>query len=259
LTGSVRRCRLDLAYDGTGYAGWQVQPGQKTIQGVLEQALTRLEGDEPVRVRGAGRTDAGTHARGQVADFLLSSGLELDELAYSLRRMLPDEIRPLAVEVVEDTFNARKDALRKCYRYRLDRSSFGDPFLARYALHHRMEMDRDALGDALLRLPGRMDWTGFASSKCTVKNRVRIMHEARYDEQDGGEGWFTFTAEGFLTHMVRNIVGTLLEISEGRYGPSRIDEILDSCDRGLAGPTVPAKGLYLWRVDYGEPRATRSG
>jgi tRNA pseudouridine38-40 synthase len=259
LSGTSRRCRLELAYDGTGYAGWQVQPGQKTIQGVLEHVLTRLDGGEPVRVRGAGRTDAGTHARGQVVDFLLRSELEMEELAYALRRMLPDEIRPARVEVVERSFNARHDALRKCYRYRLDRSSIGDPFLARYALHYRQEIDRDAVGDALLRLPGRKEWTGFASSKCRVENRVREMLEARYDEEDEGEGWFTFTAEGFLTHMVRNIVGTLLEISEARYGPSRIDEILASRDRGLAGPTAPARGLYLWRVDYGEPLAERSG
>jgi len=258
LSGPAGRYRLDLAYDGTEYAGWQVQPGRKTVQGTLEQVLTRLDGGEAVHVRGAGRTDAGTHARGQVADFRLRSGLETGELAYALRRMLPGDIRPQRVKAVDDSFNARRDALRKCYRYRLDRSPTGDPFLARFALHYMRPVDRAALGAALLRLPGRKDWSGFASSKCTVENRVREMFEARYDEPDGNEGWFTFTAEGFLTHMVRNIVGTLLLVAAGLQEPARLDEILASGDRRLAGETAPARGLYLWRVDYGGAQATRS-
>jgi tRNA pseudouridine38-40 synthase len=250
LSGEQLRYRLDLVYDGTEYAGWQVQPEQRTIQGVLEEVLSRLQAGEPVKVRGAGRTDAGAHAMGQVADFLLRSTMQVDELTYTLRRMLPEEIRPLSLEAVAESFNSRRGATRKSYRYRIDLSRCGDPFLARYALHHPHAMDRQSLADALARLPGRREWSGFAASKCVVQNRVRQMDEARYDEQDGKEGWFTFTAEGFLTHMVRNMVGTLLEIASGRYGPERMDEILASRDRKLAGPTAAARGLFLWRVEY---------
>jgi tRNA pseudouridine38-40 synthase len=246
----ARRYRLDIAYDGTEYAGWQVQPGQRTIQGCLEQALSSLQGGRAVRVRGAGRTDAGAHARAQVTDFLLECRIAGDELAYALRRMLPPDIRPRKLVRVHDSFNARDDALRKSYRYRLDLSRGGDPFLARYATHLPRGLDRGALSDALLRLPGRKDWSGFTGSKCNISNRVRLMQEARYDEEAGKEGWLTFTADGFLTHMVRNIVGTLLEIGEGKRAPESVENILAAGDRRQAGPTAPARGLYLWQVEY---------
>jgi tRNA pseudouridine38-40 synthase len=250
LTDRTRRYRLDLAYDGTEFAGWQVQPGARTVQGTLEAVLGRLQGGAPVRVRGAGRTDAGVHARGQVADFLLDCRLNEGELEHALRGMLPEEIRPLRIRGVPKGFNAREDALHKSYRYRIDRSLTGDPFIARYALHHPHELDKAALGKALAILQGRKNWTGFTGSACRIDNRVREMFEARYDEGPGSEGWFTFTADGFLTHMVRNIVGTLLEIAGGRLGANRIEVVLDSGDRRLAGPTVAARGLFLWRVKY---------
>lgn len=250
MSDGARRYRLDVAYDGTEFAGWQVQPGVRTVQGTLEGVLGRMQGGAPVRVRGAGRTDAGAHARGQVADFLLDCRLGEGELEHALRGMLPREIRPLAVRRVPDGFNARADALRKSYRYRIDRSLSGDPFIARYALHHPYAIDGEALDRALASLRGRKDWSGFTGSACTVENRVRELVEARYDEGPGGEGWFIFEADGFLTHMVRNIVGTLLEIAGGRSGAERIEKILESGDRRLAGPTAAAKGLFLWHVEY---------
>ena len=244
-----RRIRLDLAYDGTDYAGWQVQPGRATIQAALQQLLSRLNGDSAVSVCGAGRTDAGVHARQQVCDFLFDAATADGDLAHALSGMLPESIRPLRLVTVEDGFHARKSARRKHYRYRLDRSAYGNPVHARYALHHPHPMDLDILREALERLPGTRDWSGFTDSACAVDDRVRTLSVAEYHER-GGAGRFDFEGDGFLTHMVRNLVGTLLEIGASKRPPGNIATILSSGDRRLAGPTAPARGLHLWRVEY---------
>jgi tRNA pseudouridine38-40 synthase len=220
------------------------------VQGLLEETLTRLQGGVPVRVRGAGRTDAGVHARQQVADVRLAVALDEAELEHALRSMLPRNLRPLSLRVVEDSFVARRDACSKTYRYRLDRSRAGNPFLARYALHRAGELDLAAMRESLRQLPGRRDWSGFAGSACEVRDRVRKLTEAVYEEHPGEEGWFSFTADGFLTRMVRNLVGTLLEVGTGRFPPRRIRQILEEGDRTLAGPTAAARGLVLWKIVY---------
>ena len=251
-----RRIRLDLAYDGTDYAGWQVQRGQITIQSVLEAVLKRLNGDRAVSIRAAGRTDAGVHARQQVCDFLFDGDAGDDDLAHALGRMLPAEIRPLSLVTAAETFHARRSARRKHYRYRLDRSAFGSPIHARYALHFPQELDTEALADALGRLPGRHDWSGFTSSRCEVDDRVRELKVAEYHER-GGNARFDFEGDGFLTHMVRNLVGTLLEIGQHKRPPVDIDRIVASEDRRMAGPTAPPQGLHLWNVTYQDSEAVR--
>jgi tRNA pseudouridine38-40 synthase len=245
----MRRLRLLLAYDGTDFAGWQVQPGQRTVQGVLAAALARLKGERPVSVRGAGRTDAGVHALGQVADCAFTGDLDDAGLAHALSRMLPDDLRVLAVDTVSDGFHARRHARAKVYVYRVDRSAHGDPFLRRYAAWRPGELDLAALERGLAQIPGRRDWSGFTAASCTVEDRVRTVFEARYGEESA-LGRFTFVGEGFLTHMVRNLVGTLLDVGRGRFAPARIGEVLESGDRSLAGPTAPAAGLFLERVVY---------
>lgn len=213
--------------------------------------MTRLQGGRPVRVRGAGRTDAGVHARQQVADFVLDTPLGEADLEHALRCMLPEDLRPLRVRVVDDAFNARRDARSKTYRHRLDRSRAGDPFLARYAAHQPGDLDLGAMDEALRRLPGRRDWSGFAGSACDVRDRLRHLTEASYrEEARTTEGWFSFSSDGFLNHMVRNLVGTVLEVGRGRFAPERIDRILEERDRTLAGPTAPARGLILWNIAY---------
>jgi len=255
LTGSARRrLRIDVSYDGSRFHGWQVQPGKRTVQGELEDVFRRLAGGRAVGVQGAGRTDAGVHALAQVADCWLESRLGDEGLLRALSGMLPRDLRPRAVATVPGSFNARRDAVRKTYRYRLDRSSLGDPLLSSYALHHPYSMHRGAIEAALARLPGTRDWSGFAGSACDVEDRVRTMTRASFDEQ-ADEAWFGFTASGFLNHMVRNLVGTLLEVGRGSYTADRIDRILDSGDRRLAGPTAAARGLILWEVGY--PSAER--
>ena len=246
---SPRRVRLDLAYDGTDFSGWQVQPGRRTVQGVLGEALARIEGGSPVPVRGAGRTDAGAHARGQVADVLLAAPIDDDALAAALRAMLPADVRVWRVRTVPDAFHARYDALSKTYAYVLDRSRAGNPFLARYAWHRPWPLDGGALEAGLEALLGRHDWSGFTSASCEVEDRVRTMSQARY-EQRGAVGVFRLRADGFLTHMVRAIVGTLLDVARGRFAPRRVADVLATGDRGLAGPTAPARGLVLERVQY---------
>jgi tRNA pseudouridine38-40 synthase len=251
LTGPARHFRIDLAYDGTEFAGWQAQAHGRTVQATLEAVLSRLQGNRALRVRGAGRTDSGVHARAQVADFHLRTDLEPRALEHALRGMLPPDLRPLRLREVDQSFDARGDASCKTYRYRLDRTAAGDPFLARFALHYPYPIDRAAVAQALLRLPGKRDWSAFAGAKCEVQDRTRNLTEARYEENESKEqGWFSFSANGFLTHMVRILVGTLLEVARGKIEPQRIDEILASRDRAQAGPTAPAKGLVLWKIAY---------
>jgi tRNA pseudouridine38-40 synthase len=247
-----RRIRLDLAYDGTDFAGWQLQAEARTIQGTLEEALSRLHGDRPVRVRGAGRTDAGAHARGQVADCELCTDKEDADLLHALRCMLPADLAALGLRTVSRAFHSQRDATGKTYRYLLDLTRHGDPLLARYALRVRHRIDRELLDDALSRLPGERDWSGFAAAACTVRNRIRRLTEARCLPAPDDNVWLSFTAGGFLTHMVRNIVGTLLEIARGQIPLERMDEILTTGERTVAGPTAPARGLHLWAVHYGD-------
>ncbi len=246
----TRRLRLDLAYDGTEFAGWQFQPGQRTVQGVLEQALSRLRGAVPTNVRGAGRTDAGVHARNQVADCDLPERLGDEFVARALRRMLPGDLRPLRVGTAPPSFHARKNAIAKTYRYVVDLSRHGDPFRARFALHYPHPLDPERIRTALRDLPGRRDWSGLAASSCTKLSRVRELTEARMEQPSADRMCLVFTANGFLQHMVRNIVGTLLEIGGRRLPPETIVRALESGDRDLAGPTAAARGLWLEKVRY---------
>jgi len=250
VTGRERRVRLDLAYDGTGFRGWQYQPGEPTVQGVVEKAFSRVLGERPVRLRAAGRTDAGVHARQQVTDTPVTSRLEDDRLLQALDATLPGEVRPLCLSTVEDEFHCRSGAVSKCYQYLLDLSPHGDPFLRRYALHHPSALNLDAMENALERLPGKKDWAGFAGSASRVESTVRDLRRAEYAESEDGIGIFTFAADGFLNHMVRTLVGTLLEIARGRFLPEMVDEILATKDRRRAGPTAPAAGLCLVQVLY---------
>jgi tRNA pseudouridine38-40 synthase len=156
----------------------------------------------------------------------------------------------LDLRTVPPTFHSQRDAAGKTYRYLLDLTRHGDPLSARYALRLRHRLDREVLDLALARLPGKRDWSGFAGAACTVDDRNRQLTEARCVEASDDKLWLSFSADGFLTYMVRNLVGTLLEIARGHYTVERIDEIITSGDRSLAGPTAPARGLYLWAVRY---------
>jgi tRNA pseudouridine38-40 synthase len=245
-----RRIRIDVAYDGTEFAGFQLQPRFRTVQGTLEAALSQLAAGAAVRVRAASRTDSGAHARRQVVDCALAARLDDQGVEHALARLLPRDVRPLAVTTVSPRFHAQHDALAKTYRYRLDRSRNGDPLVARYALHVPFALDVERMRAALALVPGRRDWSGFADSRCRVRDRVRDVDRASYAETTPVEAVFTFRADGFLTHMVRNLVGTLLEIGRGQREAASVARILERGDRTLAAAAAPARGLTLWDVAY---------
>lgn len=250
----MRRVKLTVAYDGTAYAGWQVQPGAATVQSVMEEALARVL-QEPVRLRAAGRTDAGVHAREQVVDFADSGRRDAETIVRGGNALLPGDIRILSAEEAPPHFDARRHAAEKEYRYFLLLSRAASPFLSRYAWHIESPVDLDAVREALAPLVGEHDFTSFRGQGCTAKTPVRTIFRAgvtRHDEVPGLHS-VDVAGSGFLRHMVRNIVGTAVDAGKGKHLPGRVAEILAARDRGAAGITAPARGLFLWNVSYGGP------
>ena len=251
----MRTLKFTLQYDGTDYVGWQRQENGVSIQGLLEDALQRIEGT-PVTVHGAGRTDAGVHALGQVAHATLTASIAIDAVARALNAVLPHDVRVTAVEDAAPDFHARFSAAGKVYRYRILNGVPGSPFDRRYSWHVRPSLDFDAMVDARAVLPGTHDYAAFAAAGGPYGSTVRTITELRLTR--GFAPWkvrgtlmtLDVEGDGFLRHMVRNIVGTLVDVGLRRWPPSRVAEILASRDRTLAGPTAPASGLFLVRVHY---------
>ena len=247
--------KLAVAYDGTAYAGWQTQPNGTTIQFVMEQALGRLV-NEPVRLRAAGRTDAGVHAREQVADFCDSGKRDLETIVRGGNAFLPEDIRILSAREAPREFNARGDAKEKEYRYFLHLSRRASPFLSRYTWRIEQPVDIGAVREALSHLLGEHDFTSFRGQGCAAETTVRRILRADVARCDGAalSGLdlcsINIVGSGFLRHMVRNIVGTVIDAGLGKYPPGRIAQILEKRDRTEAGVTAPARGLFLWEVRY---------
>ncbi|MED1960041.1 tRNA pseudouridine(38-40) synthase TruA [Brevibacillus formosus] len=244
----VKRLRCVLAYDGTDFSGFQVQPDQVTIQGEIEAALNRVTGED-IQVFGSGRTDAGVHARGQVIHFDTSSNIPMDKWRFVLNNQLPDSIVIRTVEEVDASFHARFDVQVKEYRYCIDNNPVADVFRHRYADHVRFPLDVDAMQQAAHYLVGEHDFTSFCSAKTFVEDKVRTVYGLTV-EKIGDEVWVTCRGNGFLYNMVRIIVGTLVEVGQGKRNPAELKEILAACDREKAGKTAPAKGLTMWEVVY---------
>jgi tRNA pseudouridine38-40 synthase len=250
----MRNLKLTLAYDGTEFCGWQVQPEAPTIQGALASAIGRVTG-EKVLPQGSGRTDAGVHALAQVATFPLESSIPAENLVTALNDVLPITIRVLEAHVVAQDFHARKSARAKTYRYRMYRSGICPPFLARYVWHYPYPLVEEAMKEAALRVVGEHDFTSFAAADpergtegLAISNVRRIL---RSDwERDGDEFVYTVQGTGFLHHMVRNLVGTFLLVGKHTLKPEDIPRILDVRSRSAAGATAPASGLFLVKVDY---------
>lgn len=240
--------RLILEYDGTNYHGWQIQPNLPTIQGILESTIGRVA-QHDVPVTGAGRTDAGVHALGQVANFTSAARLSAEEWLRALNGLLPQDISVVSVEEVPDTFHARFDAKSKLYRYllftRVHRSALGRHKI----LHYPHVLDLDAMEAAARALIGMHDCSSFQGSPTDTENPVCTVTRLTID-RFGDEVIFEIEADRFLKQMVRNIVGTLLEVGKGKLKAGNVAEILAAKDRTKAGPTAPAHGLYLVRVDY---------
>jgi tRNA pseudouridine38-40 synthase len=250
----MRNFKIILAYDGSEFAGWQVQPDCATIQGTLASAIGRVSG-EKVLPQGSGRTDAGVHALGQVATFALESPIPAENLLKALNDLLPASIRVCEVKEAAPEFHARKSARAKTYRFRVYRGDICPPFLARYVWHHPYPLDEDAMQQAALLVVGEHDFTSFAAvdpergkEEGGVFNVRRI--SASSWARQGDEFIYTVRGSGFLHHMVRNLVGTFVLVGKGTLRPEDITRILEARDRSAAGATVPANGLYLVNVEY---------
>jgi tRNA pseudouridine38-40 synthase len=249
----MRNIRLLLAYDGSEFSGWQVQPDAATIQGTLASAIGRVTG-EKVLPQGSGRTDAGVHALGQVASFAIESPIPPENLVKALNDVLPSSVRVLeALEAASD-FHARKSAHSKIYRYRIYRAAICPPFLARYVWHYPYPLDEDAMQQAAGSVIGEHDFTSFAAVDAERGHEDEISCVRRIFvstwERAGQELTYTVQGSGFLHHMVRNLVGTFLLVGKNTLKAENISEILTARNRAAAGATAPASGLYLVSVDY---------
>jgi tRNA pseudouridine38-40 synthase len=242
----MKNYKLSLSYDGTDFFGWQRQPDKRTIQGVLEDSLTKIT-RKKINVIGAGRTDAGVHAQAQVANFKANLSLKDEEIIRALNSLLPDEARVNYLKAINADFHARKMAKSKIYQYRIFNSPIISPFLQRYALQWSSPLKVKLMKEAAPLFVREADFRAFSSSR--LENSVRKVMRSGI-EKKGDEIIYTVEAKGFLRYMVRTMVGTLLEIGKGKMPPEKIEEIFREKKRSLAGPTIPAKGLCLIKVKY---------
>jgi len=263
----MRNIKLIIEYEGTDYNGWQIQPGLKTVQGVLQSKLSIITKAETI-VIGSGRTDSGVHASWQVVNFKTESRMKPDEFKAALNSLLPKDIVVKHAEEVEDSFHARYSAIGRTYRYTILNSKTPWSFLQRYVymVHYPIQIDK--MAEASQCLIGTHDFTSFASDGDHIKNYVRTVFDAKVfdsgypslsfplfylnDVFNNQEKLICFqiTGNGFLRSMVRAITGTLLEIGKGKMPSEKMKEILDGKDRTLAGPSLPARGLCLIKVNY---------
>jgi tRNA pseudouridine38-40 synthase len=250
----ARNLKLTLSYDGTDFSGWQVQPDAPTIQGTLSSAIGRLTG-EIVLPQGSGRTDAGVHALAQVATFSTASSVPTENFTKALNDILPASIRILDVAEVAADFHARKSARAKTYRYRIYREPICPPFLARYVWHFPYPLDEKAMAEAAQLAVGEHDFTSFAAvdpergrDNEELSNVRRVLSSSF--AREGEELVYSVRGNGFLHHMVRNLVGTFILVGKATLGPSDIARILNARNRSAAGATAPANGLCLMGVEY---------
>lgn len=253
----MRYFKLTIAYDGTDFHGWQIQANKPTIQGEIVSVLRRLT-QEHILLHGAGRTDAGVHALGQVGSFKTQSALSAQEFQRALNALLPPTIRIMAAEEVGPDFNARWSARGKIYRYRIYRGRVVPPMIWRYVLHYPFPLDEDAMRDAAARFVGMHDFASFAASTGTEdddKERSterEIFSTELVRSPDNEELVFTVKGRSFLRYMVRKMVGTLLDVGRGKLTPADIDQLYELKDRSKSGPTVPSQGLVMVEVQHDE-------
>ena len=249
---SMRNIKLLLSYDGTDFAGWQRQPGQRTVQQDLEEALGRLTGVEPPTTA-SGRTDAGVHALGQVAHFYTASKHPPSTFVKALNAMLAPDVRVRGAWEMPQAFHATLDARSKRYRYVIDNGPVADPFRLRFSHHLHRRLDADAMHRAAQALKGRHDFHSFETHWPNRTSSVRTIFDVAAT-RDGDSVAIEIEADGFLYNMVRSIAGTLIYVGSGKWPESRVAEVLSAEDRGEAGPTAPPQGLFLLRVHYPDDR-----
>ena len=252
----MRTLRITVAYDGSAFSGWQVQPGRETVQGLIESALSAIEGGR-VRVAGSGRTDAGVHALGQTASFTLNNPIPAANLKKALNRILPPAVRICAAAEAPPGFHAGRSACAKTYEYRIHRGETCPPFVSPFAYWYPPPLDEEAMFAAAPLFEGTRDFRSVASRARPPRrgepeqSTVRTIFSSRFSRR-GDLLVYRVRGSGFLYRMVRNVVGTLLEVGRGKRRPADVPALLAACDRSLAGATAPARGLFLAEVEYAE-------
>jgi tRNA pseudouridine38-40 synthase len=244
----MRNLKLTLAYDGTVFHGWQIQPELPTIQGELERAFSKLF-NHSVHVIGSGRTDAGVHAHGQVAALQTERSMDTDAVLRGANALLPAAIRVLSVEEVSLEFHPRHSAKSKTYEYHIWRHPIVSPFHCRYVYAFRYPLDEQRLDAASRQFVGTHDFTSFCATATEIEDRIRTIYEIDWERHE--PTWiFRIRGSGFLQYMVRTIAGTILDAGQQRVDISAIPQIFAACDRRKAGPSLPARGLHLLAVEY---------
>lgn len=247
----MTRYKATISYDGTLFSGFQRQSHARTVQEEIEKTLQKLASGQPVPIHGAGRTDAGVHAYGQVIHFDLPQKRDLEKLRFALDTQTPADIDVVDLAIVADDFHCRYQKHSKTYEFLVDNGRSKNPMMRHYATHYPYLLDINKMQEAIKDLVGTHDFTGFTAAGTSVENKVRTITEATL-VQDDKTGFlvFTFSGNGFLYKQVRNMVGTLLKIGNGRMPVEQIKVILDSKNRQLAGPTPAGNGLYLKEIRY---------
>lgn len=246
------RYKATIAYDGTNFSGFQVQPDERTVQGEVESVLKKINKEKFIRIHPAGRTDAGAHAAGMVFHFDYTNKIPRTGLFKAINTLISRDISLLVLEEVNEGFHARYHAKAKTYIYRVHNDKLRNPFNRNFAYHHPYdEINLDRAQDALKYLIGTHDFTSFCSTKTDKENKIRTIYDIRVDYDKQSKEWqFTFYGNGFLYNMIRIIMGTVLPIADGREDISKMSAILNAKDRNVAGKTLSASGLCLKRVHY---------
>lgn len=239
---------MKIAYDGSSFAGWQRLPDKRTVQGTIENALSKML-NEAIQIDGAGRTDAGVHALGQFASFNTTRKISLKQLEGAINNFLPEDVQMLALYERDENFHARYSAKGKVYGYKIKVDERLTPFESRYIAYHKKSLDEVAIRQAMKAFVGQHDFKTFMASGSSIQNTIRTIK--RFDLKiDGAYWYFEIEGDGFLYNMVRIIIGSLLDIGEGKISAGKIPEILESYDRSKAKRTAPSCGLYLVDVRY---------
>lgn len=243
----MARYFIELSYNGENYCGWQKQPNAPSVQNVIEETLTKLNGNETIEIVGCGRTDAGVHAQEYFVHFDLDKEIDAKNWAYKLNKMLPKDVAIHAILPVSDELHARFSAEKRTYRYFIHQTK--NPFRSNLSWYYTQKLDLTQMNKAAEKLIGTKDFTSFSKLHSDVKSNICSVYNAQWNEDENGI-YFEISANRFLRNMVRSIVGTLMEVGLGKQNSSFIEIVLNAQNRQEAAVSVPAHGLYLWKIEY---------